>query len=163
LHETEGLIQAARPAVGAEGKLADADLAAFAARALLRPADGGDLGRGVDDSGHGLIVHMAEPAGGIFSGRDPLLHRLVRQPLPTDHVADRVDFPHAGVVASVYLDPAARIQPDADLRRADPLGGGPPPDGDETPVALDHLAPLERDSHAGAVPPDLRHPHAGAD
>ena len=80
----------------------------------LGESDGRDLGPGVHDAGHRLVVHVRPLARDHFGRDDALLLGLVREQLAADAVADREDVREIG--AHLIVDENLAALADAETR-----------------------------------------------
>ena len=117
LHEAGALARGARAAVGREGELAGAILAAALLHLLLGESHRRDLGPGVDDRRDRAVVHVRRLAGDHLGGDDALLLGLVREEHAADRVADGVDVREVGAHLRVDEDLAARAERRGRARR----------------------------------------------
>ena len=105
-------------------------------RLLLGDADAGRLGRGVDDAGNDVVIHVARLARDALRDGDAFLVRLVREHRPVDDVADGIDARHAGLPVIVDRDAAALGQLHARLVEIEPGRERLAAHGDEHEIGL---------------------------
>src|SRR6185437_3953258 len=125
--------------IGGKGELADLVGDAGRLEFFLRLADARNFRRGVDDSGDRIVVDVAGLARDPFGAGDGLVFRLVRQHRALAAIADRPDAGNIGGVVRVGHDATARVELHARLFQTQLVDEGPPPDGDEHDIGLDHL------------------------
>src|SRR2546423_989662 len=136
LHEPFGLLAPERAPVVGEWEAPRAVAGAFGFELLLGLADPGDLGRGVDHPGDGLVIHMAVLSGDDLRDHHALVLAFVREHRTTHHVADRIDVGHSGTAILVDLDETLRVELDADVAGAEVIGIRHAPDRDDEAVAF---------------------------
>src|SRR5699024_6115073 len=112
-------------------------------QALLAGADRGDLGLGIGDAGHRVVVDVAAAGLDRLDAGHAVLLGLVGEHRARDDVADGVEALGAGAEGGVALHAAAlvalhpaRLQPQA-------LGVGLAADGDQDTVGLDRVLALD--------------------
>src|SRR6266849_5796363 len=97
LDEALHFIQTARPRVGGEGEFADANVPAALAGLFLGQTNGGNLGRGVNDTGDGVVVHVGFLAGEAFGEGNALFLGFMGEHGAGDQVANGEDAGHVGL------------------------------------------------------------------
>ena len=92
---------------------------------------GGNLGRGVNHPRNGVVIHPARLAGHAFHGGDRLLLGLVREHRPSDYVADGVNTRHVRLPLGIRPNSSALVQLHTGFGRAEVVGVGLAPNGNE--------------------------------
>ena len=135
-HEALVVLQRHRPAIGAEGKPADADFAVRRLCGVGREPDGDDLRVGEADRGNGDAVEGALLAGDDLRHHLALRHRPVGEHRLAGHVADRPDVAHRSRALIVDAhERAAHRQ--IELLQVETAGAGASADGDQHLVGGD--------------------------
>ena len=75
--------------------------------------------------------------GNRLYARDPFVRRFVRQHLPRNHVADRVDPFHICAEMFVHFDPFLFVELNANFFRAEPFAKWPAPDRNKDFVSIE--------------------------
>ena len=110
LDHARGVAQRARAAIGHEGESAGLVLDACLFQLLLRLADPGDLGRGVDDPRHQVEIDMPVLAGDALGHGHAFFLGLVRQHGAAHHVAHGPHAGQVGLAVAIDHDGTALIQ-----------------------------------------------------
>ena len=101
--------------------------------------DGRDLGPGVDDGRHVVVVHVHGLAGDHLGRDDAFLFGLVREQLAADAVADGVHVRQVGAHLVVDDDLAARAEREPERRGVDAAERRLAPDRDEHVVGVERF------------------------
>ncbi len=91
LHQSFHVIAAKRAAIGTEWKFSDSHIDPFFLRLVFGKTYTGQLWICVNDTGDGLVVHMAGLARDDFHAGDAFVFGFMCQHRPRDHVADGIN------------------------------------------------------------------------
>ncbi|KUP94357.1 hypothetical protein TRIHO_06760 [Tritonibacter horizontis] len=134
---TLGLMHRLGAGVAHEVELADLDLAALGLQRVFGLADGGHLGRGVDDARNDAVVHVAMFARDHLGDGHAFVFGLMGQHRPLDDVADGVDALDVGGPVAVGGDLAAFGHLDPQRIKAEALRIGFAPGGNQHHIGVE--------------------------